>query len=137
MIEIRTAGAPDIEAVLAFWRAATTVASATDDRAGVEHLLARAPDALLVARDGEQIVGTVIALFDGWRGAMYRLAVLPSHRRRGIATQLVREGERRLAHHGARRLHMVVAPNEPDAEAFWRHGGYTEHAGAKRFTKTL
>ena len=40
--------------------------------------------------------GTVIASWDGWRGAMYRLAVLPSLRRRGIAAALVDEGERRL-----------------------------------------
>jgi hypothetical protein len=32
---------------------------------------------------------------------------------------------------------MVVAPDEPRAEAFWRRAGYAEHAGARRYTKTL
>jgi ribosomal protein S18 acetylase RimI-like enzyme len=137
MITIRTGNVEDIDAVLALWNIATTVPSATDDAAGVEQLLADAPDGLILAFDGDTLVGTVIALFDGWRGAMYRLAIIPSHRRRGIATQLSEEGERQLRKRGARRLHMVVAPNEPPAEAFWRHAGYDEHAGAKRFTKTL
>jgi ribosomal protein S18 acetylase RimI-like enzyme len=137
MVVIRTGNVDDVEAVLALWKVATTVTSTTDDVAGVEQLLAHEPDGLVVAIDGDQLVGSVIALFDGWRGAMYRLAVLPSHRRQGIATQLVEEGERRLRGRGARRLHMVIAPDEPTAESFWRHNGYNEHAGAKRFTKTL
>jgi ribosomal protein S18 acetylase RimI-like enzyme len=137
MVALRTGTPEDIDAVLALWKIATTVTSATDDAAGIEQLLTRAPDGLILAFDGDTLVGTVIALFDGWRGAMYRLAVLPSHRRRGIATELVEQGERRLEQCGARRLHMVVAPDEPPAEAFWRHNGYDEHIGARRFTKTL
>ena len=96
MITIRTGTVEDIDAVLALWKIATTVPSATDDAAGIEQLLSFAPDGLVVAFDGDTLVGTVIALFDGWRGAMYRLAVTPSHRRRGIATQLSEEGERQL-----------------------------------------
>ncbi|HEX5371017.1 MAG TPA: GNAT family N-acetyltransferase [Dehalococcoidia bacterium] len=34
------------------------------------------------------VVGTFIVTFDGWRGNMYRLAVLPSLHRRGIARRL-------------------------------------------------
>jgi ribosomal protein S18 acetylase RimI-like enzyme len=137
MVDIRTATVEDIDAVLALWKSATTVTSATDDAAGVEALLKCAPDGLVLAFDGDALVGTVIALFDGWRGAMYRLAVIPSHRRLGIATRLVDGGERQLRERGARRLHMVIAPDEPPAAAFWHHMGYDEHAGAKRFTKSL
>ena len=137
MIAIRKGNVEDIDAVLALWKIATTMPSATDDAAGIEHLLTHSPDGLILAFDGDALVGSVIALFDGWRGAMYRLAVIPSHRRRGIATRLVDEGERQLRARGARRLHMVIAPDEPRAEAFWRHAGYDEHSGAKRFTKTL
>lgn len=95
IITIRAATVEDIPAVLALWAEATAEPSATDDDEGVLALLRVDPESLLLAvegaieGEGEAIVGTVIASWDGWRGAMYRLAVLPSHRRRRIAAKLV------------------------------------------------
>lgn len=136
MVTIATATEADFPAILAFWREATTVESSTDDEDGLRALLAHAPDALLVARDGDGIVGTVIAAFDGWRGSMYRLAVAPSRRRTGIAGSLVAEGERRLRAQGARRLHLIVQAGEEPAREFWAAAGYAA-TGQLRFVKTL
>jgi ribosomal protein S18 acetylase RimI-like enzyme len=122
--------------VLALWRTAATEPSVTDDAASIATLLAVAPDALVVATDGGAIVGVVVAAFDGWRGAMYRLAVLPSYRRHGVASRLVREGERRLRARGARRLHMIVAADQEPAQAFWAQVGYTP-SDQVRFVKNL
>ncbi len=47
----------------------------------------------LVAESDGLIVGSLIATWDGWRGNMYRLAVSPEFRRRGIAAALVSAGE--------------------------------------------
>lgn len=136
-MHIRIATRYDVDAVLAFWRVATTVESSTDDPDGVAALLDCDPEALLIAVDGEgAVVGTVIGGWDGWRGTMYRLAVHPRHRRQGMASALVVEAERRLVAHGARRLHLIVAENEPEATAFWRAVGYTPTAQS-RFVKSL
>jgi len=124
MVTIRTATDADIDAVLGFWAVATTVASTTDDVAGVRQLLAHDPDSLTLAFDGDTLVGTVIVGWDGWRATMYRLAVREDHRRAGIALQLVRAGEQRLRRLGARRLHVIVEPTEPTARAFWEAAGY-------------
>ena len=43
----------------------------------------------------------MIVGWDGWRGSMYRIAVLPARRREGIGRALVAEGERRLRAWGA------------------------------------
>ncbi len=37
----------------------------------------------------KEIVGTVMGGWDGWRGWIYKLAVSPEHRRRGIGNELV------------------------------------------------
>ena len=136
-MEIRTATDADIDAVLELWGAATVEPSDTDDADGLRALLARDPHALLVAVDDGALVGSVIAAWDGWRGAMYRLAVLPSHRRRGIATALVTNAERRLRSCGARRLHLIVLDDQPPAHAFWAAAGYTRQSGRSRYVKTL
>lgn len=136
MVTIRTGDVADIEAVLVFWSTATTEPSATDNAASVAALVADVPEALLLAVEADEIVGTVIVGWDGWRGAMYRLAVAPSRRRRGIASALVEEGERRLAMWGARRLHMIVASDQVEAQAFWKALGYAA-TDQRRFIKTI
>jgi ribosomal protein S18 acetylase RimI-like enzyme len=82
------------------------------------------PDTLLVAEDNDTIVGTLIVAFDGWRGNMYRLAILPEYRRRGHARHLVDEGERRLRQRGVRRITALVAHEQPGATQFWEAVGY-------------
>lgn len=64
-LRIRAAGPDDLYTVLAFWKTAAEGTSISDDRNGVERLVGRDPEALIIAeRDGE-LVGTVIAGFDG------------------------------------------------------------------------
>jgi ribosomal protein S18 acetylase RimI-like enzyme len=94
--------------VLALWRAAGMVPTVSDDAASLRCLLDSSADGLLVAEVGGRLVGTLIAAWDGWRGNLDRLAVLPAFRRRGIARELVREGERRLADKGASRISALV-----------------------------
>src|SRR5262249_54586986 len=120
MVTIRAATPSDVDAVLAFWNEATTVASSTDDSDGVHALLTHRSDALLVATAGGRLVGPGAGGWDGWRGTIYRLAVGPEQRRRGIATALVGAAESRLIALGARRLHLIVEEGELPAQEFWR-----------------
>jgi ribosomal protein S18 acetylase RimI-like enzyme len=126
----------DIEDVLTFWGDATTVESSTDDVDGIATLLAFDPRALIVAREGDRIVGTVITGWDGWRASMYRLAVAPAYRRRGIGRMLVAAGEAHLQSLGARRFHLIVQEGEDSAQSFWRANGY-ESTEQLRFVKTI
>jgi ribosomal protein S18 acetylase RimI-like enzyme len=74
----RSATDRDIEQVLALWNAAGSIETVTDTREGVLGLLDADPEALLVAESDErEIVGSLIAAWDGWRGSFYRLAVHP------------------------------------------------------------
>src|SRR5207253_606623 len=75
MITLRLGTRGDIDAVLTFWLDATAEPSTTDDATGLEGLLDRSPGALILAVDGDAIVGTIVAGWDGWRGALYRVSV--------------------------------------------------------------
>ena len=137
MIALRPATHDDIAVVLTFWTAATAEPSSTDDARGIENLLASSPDALIVATDDGAIVGSVIAGWDGWRGTLYRLAVAPTHRRRGIATALVDDAEQRLRRRGARRMHLIVGnAGVPAAVDFWKSARY-EPTDQLRMVKDL
>ena len=65
-------------------------------------------EALLVAELEKQVVGSLIAAWDGWRGNMCRLTVHPRWRQHWIARRLVAAGEKRLRALGARRISALV-----------------------------
>src|SRR5580704_17930278 len=121
---IRNATQEDITAVLDLWVTAGSLPSVSDSREGIARLLATDPQALMIAELGDVLVGSLIAAWDGWRGSFYRLAVSPEHRRKGLATMLLREGERRLRERGAVRLTAIVDSEEDGAMAFWHTAGY-------------
>ena len=132
---IRNAGEEDIAAVLDLWAAAGSLPSVSDSPEGLARLLATDHHALLVAELDGVLVGSLIAAWDGWRASFYRLAVSPHHRRKGLATMLLREGERRLRERGAVRLTAIVADDEAGAMAFWGAAGYERQQHRARFVR--
>jgi ribosomal protein S18 acetylase RimI-like enzyme len=134
---IRIGRFADLDALPALWKRAEAGPSSTESVEDVRRLWERDPEALLLAEDEGEIVGSLIVGWDGWRGTFYRLAVDPAHRRRGLATELVRAGEERLRSLGAKRLNAIVESEEADAMAFWAAAGYGLQTARSRFVKNL
>jgi ribosomal protein S18 acetylase RimI-like enzyme len=136
VLEIRTGGAHDIARVLELWASAGSVPVVGDDSPdGLTQLLATDAQALLLAEMDGVLVGSLIAAWDGWRGSFYRLAVAPGQRRRGLATALLREGERSLRERGAIRVTAIVDETEDGAMGFWRAAGYEQQSQRARFVR--
>jgi ribosomal protein S18 acetylase RimI-like enzyme len=129
----RPASALDAPAVIALWLEAEAQPSHTDNVESVRRLIERDPAALIVAEVDDRLVGSVIAGWDGWRGSIYRLAVVPDHRRRGLGRQLVRRAEERLARVGAVRCQAIVVETEKQAVAFWRASAWEQQTERLRF----
>ena len=131
--DIRPATAGDIPSVLELWRGSAAPTS-TDSAEALLGLLRRDPGALMVADAAGEVVGSVIAAWDGWRGSVYRLAVDPAHRRRGLGRRLLREAEHHLTAVGARRMHAIVMGEDRRAVAFWESTDWEHQRGQLRFT---
>ncbi|MEU9032509.1 GNAT family N-acetyltransferase [Streptomyces sp. NPDC048383] len=136
-LRIATASPADLTAVLEFWKDAAEGTSISDDLAGVERLYARDPHALLLARRGGELVGTLIAGFDGWRCHLYRFAVHPAHRRQGIGTALLTAAEERFVALGGRRADAMVLGGNQDAHGAWDAAGYHPQDSWSRWVKPL
>lgn len=125
-------------AVLDLWAQARSEHANTPDRLDdVERLVAESPAALLVAEHCGEIVGALIAAWDGWRGNMYRLAVRDGHRRQGIGLALTRAGEEYLRACGARRITALVAFEDDAAGTFWESAGYPQDQEIGRRVRNL
>lgn len=131
---LRSATVDDVTAVLAFWDDAAEPTS-TDSADALVGLLHRDPDALIIAVSNGRVIGTVIAGWDGWRGAIYRLAVDAEHRREGLAGTLLRAAEDHLARFGARRLHAIVVGSNVNGVAFWEASDWAVQEGQLRYAK--
>jgi ribosomal protein S18 acetylase RimI-like enzyme len=124
-ITVRRCRQADLPGVLDLWAEARSEHASTPDRRDdVERLVADSPAALLVAERNGEVVGALIAAWDGWRGNMYRLAVRDGHRREGIGLALTRAGEDYLRQCGARRVTALVAFEDEVAGGFWEAAGY-------------
>jgi ribosomal protein S18 acetylase RimI-like enzyme len=118
---IRPVREDELSAVLRLWQeAGVTPPSVTDSIEGLTRLI-REPAALpLVAVIDARLVGSVIGGWDGWRGNIYRLAVTPEYRRRGIARRLVEEISPALFAKHAERLSALVEHDHQWAIGFWQ-----------------
>jgi ribosomal protein S18 acetylase RimI-like enzyme len=123
-VEIRDLREIDGDALRALWRACGIRDRPGDDDASLAAMASRNPGLCIVCCDGDRIVASALAGFDGRRGWLYHVATHPDARRRGIASRLVRTIEDRLREMGCRKLNLIVWEGEDHAMAFWLGIGY-------------
>ncbi len=78
-----------------------------------------------VARSGADIIGTVMAGYDGHRGWIYSVAVSPAQRRARIGSQLVHFAERALAEKGCVKVNLQIMDGNESVTAFYDSLGFS------------
>ena len=126
-IQIRIFEPSDIDAARTLWQRTDGIGlSEADEPSALARYLSRNPGSNLVASDGNNIVGTILCGHDGRRGLIHHLAVASTHRRQGIARQLLRAGQAALCNAGIRKCHLLVFKTNESGLAFWRKVGAEE-----------
>ncbi len=122
---VRTYRDADFAGVDALWKDAFPD-DASWNRADVSVPAKRAfqPELLFVAVDAADIVGSVMAGYDGHRGWLYAVAVRETHLGRGIGTALVRHAERALQALGCGKVNLQVRSSNDGVVRFYERLGY-------------
>jgi ribosomal protein S18 acetylase RimI-like enzyme len=124
-LEIGAFREADRAAVIALWDEAFAGDPAHNvSEEMIERKLRVQPELFLVARVDGELVGTVMAGFDGVRGWLHRLAVSPSQRRAGLGTALVRKAEIEMAKMGCPKVNLQVRATNVAVIGFYRALGY-------------
>ena len=114
-----------LEGVKALWREAPL--DLTDWRAPeivIPAKVAMQRDLFLVAVRGDRVIGTTMGGYDGHRGWLYSVAVLPLYRRDGVGSTLICEAEKRLLALGCLKINLQVVLANSSVVAFYRKLGY-------------
>ena len=121
---IETATGADAGAVIALWQACGLTRPWNDPQADFALALATPTSTILILRDGDRIVASVMAGFDGHRGWVYYLAVDPAGQRRGLGRQMMAAAEAWLREQGSPKIQLMVRGDNLAATAFYRALGY-------------
>ena len=77
-----------------------------------------------VALAGGEVVGTILAGYDGHRGWLYSVAVKPLHRSQGIGAALVRRAEEALIARGCLKINLQILGGNDGVTGFYESLGY-------------
>jgi len=135
---LRAATVADIDEILGMWQEAGENASRPPDtREAVTALLGRDPDAVILAEHDGELIGSIIAGWDGWRCHLYRLAVRPAWRRRGVGSALLQGAEERFKALGGARVDAMVLDSNDLGQNLWRASGYRRQDNWRRWVKGI
>jgi ribosomal protein S18 acetylase RimI-like enzyme len=90
----------------------------------IDQKLAINDDLFFVALADDKVVGTIMAGYDGHRGWLYSLAVLPDYRHRDIGSHLVHHAERALTGRGCLKINLQIMEGNEGVQAFYASLGY-------------
>ncbi len=128
-IEYRNLRPTDYDEIVRVWDEAELPVRlrGRDSRERIQTEMESSPDFLIGAFDGQKMVGLVIGTFDGRRGTINRLAIVPAYRKRNIGETLTKICEDRLRRAGATVIFGLVEKSNSAALKFFEKQGYKIH----------
>jgi ribosomal protein S18 acetylase RimI-like enzyme len=111
-------------AVVDSWRKCNLTVPQNDPVEDIERKLAFQPELFFVALADGKLVGSVMAGYEGHRGWLNYLAVLPTHQKRGYGKKLVERAIAELKRLGCLKLNVQIRESNASAVGFYEHLGF-------------
>lgn len=114
------------EPVIALWQEVFGYETAHNEpHLVIDKKLAVNDGLFFLAMEMDNVIGSVMAGYDGHRGWIYSLAVLPFFRKRGIGTALLSHAEKQLSLLGCMKINLQIVEGNEAVGHFYRVNGYS------------
>lgn len=116
----------DVAAVIALWQACGLTRPWNDPTADIAMARKGPNSAILIGRDGDDIVATAMVGHEGHRGWVYYVAVDPQRQGKGYGRAIMNAAEDWLRATGIEKLQLLVRPDNTQVKTFYESLGYGE-----------
>jgi len=82
-------------------------------------------DLFFVAREGDQVIGTIMAGYEGHRGWIYSMAVKPEKHKMNVGTTLLKHAEKELKKLGCVKINLQIFQYNESVKDFYLKNGYS------------
>ena len=114
MINVRKYQSQDKRALVALWKCIFPDDPTHNEPSRVLDEKLAVDDLIFIAEDNGRIVGACMAGYDGHRGWLYAVAVLPDYRRKRIGTQLIDLAMQALKSRGCIKVNLQIEIDQGD-----------------------
>lgn len=125
-MQIRAFQPQDEAAVIALWQACDLTRPWNDPRKDIARKLQDGADLFVVGVEKDELIASAMFGYEGHRGWVNYLAVLPNHQRCGHASALMHWGEHALKERGCPKINLQVRSSNTAVIAFYNSLGYVD-----------
>jgi ribosomal protein S18 acetylase RimI-like enzyme len=125
-LHIRQFELKDQEKVIDLWRKVGILRVTNDPENDIERKLEHSPELFLVAEVNEVIAGSVMVGYEGHRGWIYYLGVVPELQRTRIGIALMQRAEEMLRARRCPKINLMIRKSNKQVMEFYKKIGYIE-----------
>ena len=127
-MDIRPYRTDDESQVIELWHQCGLTRPWNDPAKDIQRKLEVQPDMFLVGLIDDNVVGSVMAGYEGHRGWIYYLAVAPDVQHRGYGRRLMEHAEGLLRAVNCPKINLLIRTDNKDAIEFYRSLDYSMDA---------
>ena len=114
------------DAIVDLWRKCNLTVPQNDPVEDIQRKLVFQPELFFVALFGGKVIGSIMVGYEGHRGWLNYMAVLPEHQRQGYGRKLAEKAVDELKRLGCLKVNLQVRKSNVSVVEFYKHLGFKD-----------
>lgn len=119
-MKIRNATNSDLDSIIKLFKQCNVFYHLIDKKGILINKLKHDQESIIIAEDGEKLIGVVCIVFDPWQSFIYHLAVEKSHRNMGIGNKLMEKAESVIKKRGCKLANIFIEEENEGVMDFYK-----------------
>lgn len=113
-------------AVIELWQQCNLIVPSNDPIEDIQKKMEFQPTLFFIALLHDQVIGSIMVGYEGHRGWINYLAVLPSYQKQGYGKLLINKAITELRKLGCRKVNLQIRPTNLRVIEFYQHLGFKQ-----------